>query len=68
MGEHDGYRLGRVIGLLEYVAQMFAHGEVPDSQRVVILQEILRGLRKPGPGPEIYEQFRALEDKVYGTN
>ena len=66
MGTHSHARFDPARLDLEGLIKMFAHGKVPDAERVVILQEILRGLtKKPGPGPEVWEQYQALEDRVY---
>lgn len=68
MGTHSHGRLDRVRYDLELLTRMFAHGDLPDQERLVILEGLLESLKKQKLGGEISDRIKALEDNVYGPD
>ena len=68
MGTHSHVRLDPVRHDLELLMEIFAVGNVPDHDRLVILESILMSLKKKRPEVEIRDQIKAIEEKVCGED
>ncbi len=65
-GGHTHSILGRVVVDLESLMRIFAHGEVADQERRVILQKILVSFKDSRLAiGEVRDQVKAMENKVY---
>ena len=65
MGTHSHARLDPVRHDLGLLMEIFIIGNVPDQERLVILESILESLKNKRPASEIRDQIKAVEEKVF---
>lgn len=68
MGTHSHARLDPVRHDLRLLIEIFTVGKVSNQDRLVILESILKSLKKNRPGGEIRDQIKALEEEVCGED